>query len=175
MSKEFNSKKISLVVGLGNPEPEYSLTYHNVGRMLLAALAPFWKKHGWRTIANKGYMNEAGRDISSLLQYYKIAPENLLLLHDDSDLALGDYRLSFGGGSAGHKGVESAIQYLKTQDFWKLRLGIRDTALDEAGRKKAGDFVLSRISADGQKKLAALWPRLQEDLERLSNSESESS
>ncbi|MCL4404239.1 aminoacyl-tRNA hydrolase [Patescibacteria group bacterium] len=150
-------KDVSLVVGLGNPGKDYERTYHNAGRLALAALAP---ETGWRardkfryvkdaglTFASpETFMNESGDAVAAALKYFKLKPAELLVIHDDSDLPLGQWKLQFGRGSAGHRGVASIISRLKTEDFWRLRIGIRDAS--EKKRRKAGDFVLDRISAE---------------------------
>ena len=97
------------------------------------------------------YMNQSGNFVKAALKKYsakggsasggKIKPEEILIVHDDSDIELGKYKISFGRGSAGHRGVESIIKLLGTKNFWRLRIGIRKTA-----KEKAGELVLKKIS-----------------------------
>ena len=91
-------------------------------------------------------MNVSGPAVHKLLRSIQAVPADLLLIHDDSDLPLGEWRLVFGRGAAGHHGVESVIAALRTKDFWRLRLGIRH------GRGKAGEFVLRKMTAANRKK-----------------------
>ena len=97
-------------------------------------------------------MNESGRAISAAIKYFKIKPEEILIVHDDSDIEIGKYKISFGRGSAGHNGVESIIKSLKTKDFWRLRIGIRpnirinQSKISINQRLKASAFVLKKIS-----------------------------
>jgi len=97
------------------------------------------------------YMNQSGNFVKAALKKYsakggsasggKIKPEEILIVHDDSDIELGKYKISFGRGSAGHRGVESIIKSFGTKNFWRLRIGIRKTA-----KEKAGELVLKKIS-----------------------------
>lgn len=87
-------------------------------------------------------MNQSGNFVKAALKKYKIKPEEILIAHDDSDIELGKYKISFGRGSAGHNGVQSIIDALKTKNFWRLRIGIGC----ELTRTKAIDLVLKKIN-----------------------------
>jgi PTH1 family peptidyl-tRNA hydrolase len=161
MQLNFNPAKIKLIIGLGNPDKHYEDTYHNAGFLFIDYL----KTHNLQPkLKTNCYMNESGGFVKKALQKQGIKPEELFLIHDDSDLNLGKYKIAFGRGAAGHKGVESVIKALKTKDFWRLRIGIRPIGptgpiglIRRIGRrKKAGDFVLKKIS-----------PRNRETLEKL--------
>ncbi len=93
-------------------------------------------------------MNESGKAVKEAMKYFKIKPEEILIVHDDSDIELGKYKISFGRGSAGHNGVQSIINNLKTKNFWRLRIGVRPTTNNRrpTTQIKAGDFVLKKIS-----------------------------
>lgn len=110
-----------LVVGLGNPGGEYGAARHNVGRMVATALkrkrAQFPAHHLGST-----FMNESGPAVLKLLGNAR--PESLAIIHDDLDLPLGMVRIRKGGGSAGHRGVQSIIESLGTEGFWRVRIGI---------------------------------------------------
>ncbi len=130
-----------LIIGLGNNDPAYTKTYHNVGFLMIDYLATIPQLN----IAlgkNEGYMNEAGADIKKLVRSKNIQPEQLLIVHDDSDIALGSYKLSFDRGAAGHKGVASTMTALGSTAFWRLRIGIRPP---EFHGEKAEVFVLKKI------------------------------
>ncbi|MEK7657876.1 MAG: aminoacyl-tRNA hydrolase [Patescibacteria group bacterium] len=174
--------KVKLVIGLGNPGKEYYKTYHNVGFLII----DFLKIPKFKTSASKKFeyakindlilikplffMNESGKAVLDAIKYFKIKPEEILAVHDDSDIELGKYKLSFGRASAGHNGVESIIQSLKTKNFWRLRIGIRKISNNskrtkaglpaEARRAKAGEFVLRKISASDMKIFNILLPSL---------------
>jgi len=102
-------------------------------------------------------MNESGGFVKKMLRKKGVRPEALLVIHDDSDLNLGSFKLSFGRGSAGHKGAESVIRTLGTKDFWRLRIGIRPIV---GRRKKAGEFVLKKISAKDKKTLESVFAEI---------------
>ena len=144
-----------LIIGLGNPDPEYAYTYHNVGYLFVDYLNEKEKQKYWIkkpfAIRSKSYMNNSGRFVVLELKKSGAKPEELLIVHDDSDLTLGNYKLQFGRGAAGHHGIESVQTALKTKDFWRLRIGIRSIAdtrgfKDGSTRKKAGEFVLKKIN-----------------------------
>lgn len=133
-----------LLVGLGNPGKEYEHTPHNLGRAVLSA----WrlsqglpeprsiKKYNGLisegTVNGKKvmlllpetFMNNSGEAVSALANFHKVEPANIWLLHDDVDIPLGNVRIAFGGGAAGHHGVESVAEKLGSPDFWRFRVGI---------------------------------------------------
>jgi PTH1 family peptidyl-tRNA hydrolase len=155
------NEPIFLIVGLGNPGPEYRDNRHNAGFMLVSRLAErlgttFARLESKALVAKahyqpegseslriilakpQTYMNLSGQAVASLVRFYKLPLEHLLVVHDDVDLPFGTLRLRPGGGSGGQKGVESIIQFLGTQEFPRLRMGVdRPT-----GRMEAGDYVL---------------------------------
>ncbi|MFQ5967092.1 MAG: aminoacyl-tRNA hydrolase [Acidimicrobiia bacterium] len=133
-----------VVVGLRNPESQYIGTRHNIGAEVVRALASRHAikfKRGPRRVRNeiaslsighhkivlglpKSSMNLSGRAVAPLLRYFKAAPEDLLVCHDDIDLAFARLRLQFGRGSGGHNGVQSVVEALGSQDFHRLRIGV---------------------------------------------------
>jgi len=113
---------MKLFFGLGNPGKDYQKTRHNVGQMVIAKLKKFSDIK--TAISETHFMNESGIPVQKIVNYFKIDLENLYLIHDDLDLTVGDYRLQFDRGAAGHHGVESVIKYLGTQKFWRIRIGI---------------------------------------------------
>lgn len=152
-----------LVIGLGNPDAGYRNTYHNVGHLFVDYLEKNYtlspKPH---TLKSDVYMNESGRFVAKALKKHNAKPENLLVVHDDSDLKIGQYKLVFGRGAAGHHGVESIQTTIKTKNFWRLRIGIRPP--EEKVRQKAEKFVLKKISADHKKLLAEVFAKAAGDL-----------
>jgi len=171
---------MKLIVGLGNPGEKYVSTYHNVGFMAVDWLADKlggrWKKGrrleslisrvaygGQEIILAKPltYMNRSGRAVSKLLKYFRLLSEELMVIHDDLDLSLGEYRYQFNRGAAGHHGVESIIEALSTKEFYRLRVGI----CPEEGKPADGEeFVLSRLRADASIHLEEVFSRLPEIL-----------
>ncbi len=155
-----------LIVGLGNPGREYRETRHNVGFMVVDGLCEafgirlarlqsralvgtgIW--NGKKIILAKpqAYMNLSGQVVSSLVRFYKISLDRLLVIHDDIDLPVGTLRLRPGGGSAGQKGLGSIITQLGTEEFPRLRIGIGRPP----GQMEAADYVLEGFTA-GEKEL----------------------
>ena len=134
---------IQLIVGLGNPGPEYEDTRHNAGFWLLDRLARDWgvswrdeRKffgHSARAARPEGeirllkpqtYMNRSGQSVQALATFYKIKPQEILVIHDELDLAPGRIKFKLGGGNGGHNGLKDIQARLGTPDFYRLRLGI---------------------------------------------------
>ena len=151
-----------LIVGLGNPGAEYENTYHNAGAQALRAIASSlennddirWSVHkklfsyvrisNWILVRPLTFMNVSGIAVREAAKKFNIPAGRIILIHDDSDLSLGTWKVSRGRGAAGHHGVESTVTALSTNDFTRIRIGIRPVG--ERVRKKAEDFVLSPIT-----------------------------
>lgn len=137
------SAGIRLIIGLGNPGPQYEATRHNAGFWLADHLAddlgadfrlekPFsacvglGRCAGERVIVAKPatFMNRSGQAAGALMRFYKLAPEQVLVLHDELDLAPGQVKLKRGGGHAGHNGLRDIQSAFSSPDFWRLRIGI---------------------------------------------------
>lgn len=166
-------KIIKAIIGIGNPDKNLTFTYHNIGHLFLDFIK---KGEGWKNkktfeylkdkkyifIKTLTYMNDSGIAVKEAKDYFKLLPENLLVVHDDSDIVLGEYKLQFSRGPAGHKGVASIIQHLKTKNFWRIRIGLRKKT-----NTKAGDIVLKKISADDLKILESVFLKLKEEIENI--------
>ena len=149
-----------LIVGLGNPGMEYERTRHNVGFMAVQYLAGAdakWKGelfartftkniNGRRVIfaMPQTFMNDSGRAVRAIMDYYKIPIENLIVIHDDMDLKLGDYRVKVGGSSAGHNGIKS-IDAMVGREYTRVRVGI-DHPRHLGLPIDAADWVLGRFT-----------------------------
>lgn len=149
-----------LIVGLGNPGDEYARTRHNVGFMAVdffAGTDATWKSEhfgktyrteidGRRVIFVKPqtFMNDSGRCVAPLMNFYKIPLENLVVIHDDMDLKLGDVRQKVGGGSAGHNGIKS-IDAAVGPEYRRIRIGISHPR-DSGFVMPPADWVLGRFS-----------------------------
>ena len=110
------------------------------------------------------YMNESGRAVAVLLEEKKLKSEEFLVVHDDSDIALGRYKLSFDRSSGGHKGVQSIIDALGTQAFWRLRIGIRKPPAVGEKRKRAEELVLESIASEDEAVLSAVFQKAADEL-----------
>ena len=133
---------MKIIAGLGNPGAEYAHTKHNVGFMLVDALAEELGIDAWREKFNAlvaegrigaekvllvkplTYMNESGRALAPLLDWYKLAPEELIVVHDDMDIAAGTIRLRRKGSAGGHNGIKSLLAHIGSQEFSRVRIGI---------------------------------------------------
>ncbi len=147
-----------LVVGLGNPGREYARNRHNVGSLVVDELA---RRHGgsWRSkfsgqlaeirlddhklvlLKPETYMNESGRAVSAAARFFKVDPDAVLVVHDEGDFDLGRLQLRLGGGSAGHNGLRSIAQHLKTPEFMRLRVGVGRP--ERGDPRPLADYVLS--------------------------------
>src|SRR5438094_7392772 len=147
-----------LVVGLGNPGREYVRNRHNVGQMVVDELARrhdgAWKSkfsgqladvridgHKVALLKPETYMNESGRSVKAAAQFYKLEPDAILVVHDESDLEPGRLQARLGGGLAGHNGLRSIAQHLGTNDFLRLRIGVGRP--ERGDRRPVADYVLS--------------------------------
>ena len=177
-SVSIDNRQIRLVVGIGNPGDKYKNTYHNVGFLFIDSIIETaegndeGKKATWKSIKSfryikgKGailakttsFMNESGRAVNSAINYFGVSPEEILIVHDDSDIPLGEYKISFGRGSAGHKGIESIIKTLGTKEFLRVRIGIRTDV------RKAGKFVLEKMTEVHRDDLEKVFAEIQRKL-----------
>ncbi len=180
MKQKFNPNTIQLIIGLGNPDDCYRETFHNAGMLLADFLVTKGKKPRFKKISSKHFvvnkeggtpvikpstfMNESGNAVREALSYFKARPEQLLICHDDSDLPLGTFKLDIGRGSAGHKGVASAIQSLGTSDFWRMRIGVRVPDKDIVRRKKAEEFVLLPLSQNERGTLQKTFHAIEKEI-----------
>lgn len=166
--------EIKAILGIGNKEEKYNATYHNVGILFLNFLrgSGEWKKQNFfqyqkekNIIFAKSLtlMNESGLVAKEMLSFFKLKPENLIVVQDDADILLGEYKIQFGRGSAGHKGINSIIQEIKTQKFWRLRIGIRE----KNSKQKAGNFVLKTIAPEHLTLLIETFTQAKEKLNNL--------
>ena len=140
-----------LIVGLGNPGPQYSWTRHNAGFMVLDRLSrsagiPVTRK-AFSALAGDGsfagervyllmpqtFMNRSGRSVAEALRFYKLSPADLIVIHDELDIPFGKVRLKEGGGHGGHNGLRSVAQEIGSSDYARIRVGI--------GRPQHGDVV----------------------------------
>lgn len=149
-----------LIIGLGNPGKDFVGTRHNVGFMALDFLANKYNLHfsdnkkfsssiavgnNFILVKPQTFMNDSGLAVSKILNFYNIDLKKVLVIHDDLDIDLGKYKLAENSRSAGHNGVKSIFQYLKTQQVPRIRVGIRKKVDYIIDAKK---FVLEKFSHD---------------------------
>ena len=148
---------MKIIAGLGNPGREYAQTKHNVGFMLVDALAARWGVTSWQEksealvaevrrgaekillVKPQTYMNESGRALGPLLHFYKLAPEDLIVCHDDMDIPCGMIRIRKKGSAGGHNGIKSILAHVGDEHFARVRVGI--------GRPAPGWTVVNHVLA----------------------------
>ncbi|MCE3264157.1 MAG: peptidyl-tRNA hydrolase [Pseudoduganella sp.] len=160
---------IRLIVGLGNPGPDYEQTRHNAGFWLVDNLANslpnarLQRESGFNALVAKTiiggnqlwllepqtYMNRSGQSVGAIARFYKIAPDEVLVVHDELDLPPGAAKLKKGGSSGGHNGLKDITAALGTQDYWRLRIGIGHPRTLNLNQPVA-DFVLHRPRREEQ-------------------------
>ncbi len=180
---------IKLFVGLGNPGPEYEATRHNAGFWWLDSVARELKVH---LVMDKGYhgliartsvqgqaiwllapqtfMNQSGKSVAALARFFKIAPQEILVAHDELDIVPGQVKLKLGGSHAGHNGLRDIHAQLGTDDYWRLRLGVGHPGI----KSEVINWVLKKPSLDHRiaieqsidRSIKALKPLLDGDMEK---------
>ncbi len=174
---------IRLLVGLGNPGPEYDGTRHNAGfwwidavaARLRASLLPERSYHGLVARVNlpgreplwllepMTFMNLSGKSVAALARFFKIAPAEVLVAHDELDLQPGQVKLKFGGSAAGHNGLKDIHAQLGTPDFWRLRLGIGHPGV----KAEVVNYVLRKPSREHREAIDEAIDRSLESLESM--------
>lgn len=170
-----------IIVGLGNPGSEYAKTRHNAGFAALDFLGKSFAAPEFRTdpkffselasVSIDGkkamlakpttYMNESGKAVRTLLDFYKLEPSALIVIHDDLDIAAGTLRTTESSRAAGNNGVASIIEHLGTQDFFRIRLGIGRPTETTGACMPSHDYVLGRFSDDEFVALEKLFPEIE--------------
>jgi len=188
---------MKLIIGIGNPDPQYLQTRHNVGFMFLDFVAKSagrrsasggiqWvedKKSNALVSKSKidkfpvilakplGYVNKSGEVVAKLAKFYKVKPKDVIVVQDDLDIEFGEFKNSFEKNSGGHKGIESIIKALKTNKFYRLRIGTSVRALEKAREqsdtkrdKFVVDFVLGNFSPKDKDVIKKMFPKIYERL-----------
>lgn len=172
----------ALVVGLGNPGPEYERTRHNAGFLVADVLA---ERIGGRFTVHKKsgadllearldgrkillakprtYMNLSGRPVAALARFFSVPPTDVIVVHDELDLPFGSIRLKRGGGEGGHNGLRSISNALSTKDYLRVRFGVGRPP----GRQDPADFVLKPFSAPERKEVPVLVEQTADAVELL--------
>jgi len=139
---------MKLIIGLGNPGTKYKKTRHNIGFMVIDFLIKNeeFNSKKVKLIKPQTFMNNSGQEVKKIVDYYKIPIENIIIIHDDIDLSLGEIKVQQNRSSAGHKGVQSIIDNLGTQDFIRMRIGIKPEELKINTEK----FVIQKFTEEEQ-------------------------
>jgi len=185
---------MKLIIGIGNPDPQYLQTRHNVGFMFLDYLTrkidanDFSEDKKMNALVSKSkiektvivltkplcYVNKSGEVIAKLAKFYKIKPKDVIVIQDDLDIEFGLFKNSFEKNSGGHKGIESIIKALKTNKFYRLRIGTSVRALEKArtqsDKKRDAfvvDFVLAKFFPKEQEVIKKMFPKIYDRLLQL--------
>lgn len=167
---------MKLFFGLGNPGKQYQNTRHNLGQMIIQKFSQdynFTLSRKNKLLSEVGessknifaissdFMNLSGVSVQKVAAFYKISPENIYIIHDDLDLPVGEWRLQFDRGPAGHNGVKSVIENLGTQAFWRLRVGIgKPQSSVASGEGDPEDYVLKPFSKEEKTLINSLIKQL---------------
>lgn len=171
---------MKLIAGLGNPGRKYEKSRHNIGFMCIGHLA---RTHNIKLNKRRGrartgsgsiagnevllarpqtYMNLSGQSVIRLMHSFHVTPDDLVVIHDDLDLPVGKIRVRYGGGSGGHKGIESIFTELNSQDFYRVRIGIgRPPAYEDVSEIREDDvmdYVLGEFTPEEKKVIADSIP-----------------
>ena len=174
---------MKLIFGLGNPDKKYQNTRHNLGQTIIKKFIDTnyhqsltLKKNldaeiletgqgSQKTIfaISTGFMNNSGTPVQKISQFYKINPSDIYIIHDDLDLEIGDYRIQFDRGPAGHNGIKSVIENLNTQAFNRIRLGISKPKINIP----VEDYVLQSFSPEESAIIESISPKIFEEISKL--------
>ncbi len=158
---------MKLIVGLGNPGSRYTKTRHNVGFMIIDALFESLKHEGLSTpelskkfnavisggvvqgekillVKPMTFMNNSGQSVGLIAHFYKISEKDIIVVHDDKDIPLGEIKMQKDRGHGGHNGIKSIIEHLKTKEFHRMRVGIKSK--NEKRMEDTSRFVLGKFS-----------------------------
>jgi len=178
---------MKLIVGLGNPGKEYAATRHNVGFMVVEALARQVATGQWQmekrlqveiyestTSSSKlvlakpqTFMNNSGLAVAKIAKSYQLKANSLYVVHDDLDIKLGEYKIQFGKGPHIHNGINSVEQHLKTKDFWRVRIGIAGKYYGQVkvkGGSIAEEYVLKPFGQEEQKRIHQVIDQVTQEL-----------
>lgn len=164
-----------LIIGLGNPGAQYARSLHNAGFMFADYLATTYhlafsshKKTNAEIaegpaltlVKPQTFMNESGTSVAAYLSFFKLPLNMLMVAHDDTDIPLGEFKIQRNRGAAGHNGVQSIIDHVGTNDFWRIRIGVRA----ETETRPALDFVLASATTNTLATLHNTFKRIHEQL-----------
>lgn len=187
--------KVLLIVGLGNPDPQYQATRHNIGFMFLDRLAKTikakdfsvekkfsasvvsgqWGRYKVILAKPQTYVNQSGLAAKKLKNAYRLKNENLLIVHDDLDIPFGSSKLTAQSGDGGHRGIRSIQQQLKTEKITRLKIGLANSGLKKARAQRSDQkrkeavvkFVLSSFTPTEKKQLASVFKKGWKKIEQM--------
>lgn len=159
---------MKLIIGLGNPGKDYYRNRHNVGYWLVDKLKDVELKDVKIFKTEGVFMNESGRFVAEKVNFFKVAPENLIVVHDDLDITFGEFKINRGKGPQVHNGILDIENALGTKDFWRVRIGIDSRVRDGSKLGNSGhDFVLDDFSKEEMEKLDKLYAQIVDRLKGI--------
>lgn len=179
---------MKLIIGLGNPGKQFDNTRHNAGFLAIDKLQESWdfpafefnkkfnaelskselNNHELLLVKPQTFMNLSGETVQGLLDFYKLTPEDIIVLHDDLDISTGKYKIATDSSSAGHNGVQDIIDKIGTQKFLRIRIGIRQEVSNApVCRIDAKKFVLQKISSEELEKIEEVLKEVEKETIKL--------
>lgn len=179
---------MKLIIGLGNPGAEYAGTRHNIGFYFADKLRKIWdlpefefnKKLNAEISKNSDnvlivkpqtFMNLSGDAVRAILDFYKLTPDDVIVIHDDLDITIGNYKISKNVSSAGHNGIDNIIEKIGTQDFTRVRVGVEMEAGRLARQIPGEDFVLQKFSEEELEKIKKIITGIISEIKKIVTSE----
>jgi PTH1 family peptidyl-tRNA hydrolase len=171
---------MKLIIGLGNPGEQYKNTRHNTGFDFLDKLKDFWefpdfaqntkfnaeisKRDDVILAKPQTFMNLSGEAVQKMLEFYKLTPDDITVLHDDLDIELGKYKVATDSSSAGHNGVKNIIDKTGTQKFKRIRIGIGLKKEEGVCLADAHNYVLQKFTEEEKKKVDGLFEDIEKEI-----------
>lgn len=156
---------MKLIIGLGNPGKGYEHNRHNVGHWFIQEVGDEEEGVNFKVFKTDTFMNDSGRFVKSKMDFYKISPADLVIVHDDLDLKIGEHKIQFGVGPKVHNGVNSIEQAIKTKDFWRVRIGT--DGRDPENRTMGQEYVLDDFSKEEQQLVEKQFGEMWNELKRV--------
>ncbi len=173
-----------LIIGLGNPGLPYEKNRHNIGHHFIDYLVGEWQGKEWKenkkclavinsiNINNQNiilakslaFMNQSGKTLYLLKKFYSLALQNIYVVHDDTDIILGNFKISYGRGSAGHKGIESIIDHFRSKNFNRIRIGVRPLSFKNTRAEK---LVLKNLNLQENQIINNILPTIEKQLKNI--------
>lgn len=190
----FKKNNHQLIIGLGNPTEKYKNTRHNVGFIVLDVLkeklgfqdfsfskkfdaeisesthTPLLQKMGLSSdkkiilVKPQTYMNKSGQSVQRMMSFYKLSHENIIVINDDLDIIIGNYKTSKGSGAAGHKGVQDIIEKIGTKDFLRIKVGVEKKEGRHSRKTPGEKFVLQNFTDDEMKDVKEVAEKISKDI-----------
>jgi len=178
---------MKIIFGLGNPGTEYEGTRHNIGFYFADKLRKAWDfpdykyQNNYDAWFSKGiydnkevilakpatFMNDSGKSVQTITQFYKIDPKDIIVIHDDLDIVVGNYKISKNVSSAGHNGIDSIIEKIGTQDFTRVRVGVEMEAGRQSRQTSGEEFVLQKFTEDELEKIKRISEDILNEIKKL--------